>query len=266
VSRALLEAYKADKLRAWLAEYTEIQEIIDFRNFHVFEGVGITTEIVRLDKAGRSGPAEVLQLRTPEVVLANLGTQQQDETLFQKFSVEQSTFTANSWSFASSDAQGVIRRMDAAGEALGNVLVIGQGMQTGRNNVFGKLDQIHIEMWRVPEEQYFIRARNSDIERYHIHNSGEFLLYLEDVSRFGDLSKGVQDHLTSYEGKLKARAAYQRGNCEWWRYTWPLHKVEDLAPDVFEIEFSDDDGHTYATLGLRAGQLMVLHHRPVEVA
>ena len=42
--------------------------------------------------------------------------------------------------------------------------------------------------------------------------------------------------------------------------------VEDLAPDVFEVEFSDDDGHTYASLGRRAGQLMVLHHRPVEVA
>ena len=42
--------------------------------------------------------------------------------------------------------------------------------------------------------------------------------------------------------------------------------VEDLAPDVFEVEFSDDDGRTYATLGLRARQLMVLHHRPVEVA
>ena len=42
--------------------------------------------------------------------------------------------------------------------------------------------------------------------------------------------------------------------------------VEDLAPYVFEIEFSDDAGRTYATLGLRAGQLMLLHHRPVEVA
>jgi hypothetical protein len=42
--------------------------------------------------------------------------------------------------------------------------------------------------------------------------------------------------------------------------------VEDLAPDVFEIEFSDDEGHTYATLRLCAEQLMVLHHRPVKVA
>lgn len=42
--------------------------------------------------------------------------------------------------------------------------------------------------------------------------------------------------------------------------------VESLAPDVFEVEFSDDEGKTYAMLALRADQLMLLHHRPVEVA
>jgi Domain of unknown function (DUF4926) len=42
--------------------------------------------------------------------------------------------------------------------------------------------------------------------------------------------------------------------------------VESLAPDVFEVEFCDNDGHTYATLALRADQLMVLHYRPAEVA
>ncbi len=42
--------------------------------------------------------------------------------------------------------------------------------------------------------------------------------------------------------------------------------VEVLAPDVFEVEFSDDDGWTYAMLALRAEQLMVLHYEPVEVA
>ena len=42
--------------------------------------------------------------------------------------------------------------------------------------------------------------------------------------------------------------------------------VEDLAPGVFEVEFSDDYGRTYATLSLRVAQLMVLHHRLVEGA
>jgi hypothetical protein len=40
--------------------------------------------------------------------------------------------------------------------------------------------------------------------------------------------------------------------------------VEELAPDVFEIEFSDDQGRAYASLALRAEQLMLLHYRPAE--
>lgn len=39
--------------------------------------------------------------------------------------------------------------------------------------------------------------------------------------------------------------------------------VELLAPNVFEVEFSDDNGQPYAMLALRAGQLMVLHYQPI---
>ncbi len=42
--------------------------------------------------------------------------------------------------------------------------------------------------------------------------------------------------------------------------------VERLAPDVFAVEFSDDAGQTYASLALRADELMVLHHEPVRLA
>lgn len=42
--------------------------------------------------------------------------------------------------------------------------------------------------------------------------------------------------------------------------------VELLAPDVFEVEFSDDEGRTYAMTALRSDQIMVLHHRPVATA
>jgi hypothetical protein len=37
--------------------------------------------------------------------------------------------------------------------------------------------------------------------------------------------------------------------------------IEILAPDVFEVEFSDDDGQTYAMFALREDQLMVLHNQ-----
>jgi hypothetical protein len=40
--------------------------------------------------------------------------------------------------------------------------------------------------------------------------------------------------------------------------------VEVLRPGVYEVEFSDNQGRTYAQLALPARQLMVLHEEPVE--
>ena len=40
--------------------------------------------------------------------------------------------------------------------------------------------------------------------------------------------------------------------------------VEALAPDAFLVEFSDDQGRTYAILPLKVDQLIVLHFEPAE--
>lgn len=42
--------------------------------------------------------------------------------------------------------------------------------------------------------------------------------------------------------------------------------VETLEPGVLEVEFSDDNGRTYAMLALRADQLMVLYYQPMLAA
>ncbi len=42
--------------------------------------------------------------------------------------------------------------------------------------------------------------------------------------------------------------------------------VERLAPGVYEVEFSDDEGRTYASLSVHADQLLQLHHEPSHQA
>jgi hypothetical protein len=42
--------------------------------------------------------------------------------------------------------------------------------------------------------------------------------------------------------------------------------VERLDEGVFEVEFSDDEGRTYAQLAVMADRLLVLHHRRVAAA
>jgi hypothetical protein len=40
--------------------------------------------------------------------------------------------------------------------------------------------------------------------------------------------------------------------------------VQLLSPTIAEVEFSDDDGRTYAMVALPAEELIRLHHRPLE--
>jgi hypothetical protein len=42
--------------------------------------------------------------------------------------------------------------------------------------------------------------------------------------------------------------------------------VEALAPEVFEVEFSDDNGRTYASIALKSKDLLRLRHEPLHEA
>ncbi len=42
--------------------------------------------------------------------------------------------------------------------------------------------------------------------------------------------------------------------------------VEELAPGVFEVEFSDDEGRTYASVAVAAARMMVLRYQPALAA
>lgn len=37
--------------------------------------------------------------------------------------------------------------------------------------------------------------------------------------------------------------------------------IENLAPNVFEVEFSDSEGRTYASASPNSRQLLALHHK-----
>ncbi len=42
--------------------------------------------------------------------------------------------------------------------------------------------------------------------------------------------------------------------------------IETLAPGVFEVEFSDNNGRSYATLAATEDKLLALRHEAIEAA
>ncbi|NLN38557.1 MAG: hypothetical protein GX155_03080, partial [Smithella sp.] len=233
ISRAFLEAYKADRLRTWLLSNTVIQEIVDFQNYYIFKGVGITTSIIKLCKDKPPPYFDVYKLKNENQVdeeisydLVNI------KSNFEHYKVKQSDLSGASWTFVNQTDKDIIKKIDSLGVSIGDILLIGQGMQTGRNDVFGKRNIKELRQWNVLKSQYYKRASNSDIQRYSVRDRGEYLLYLENVEEFNTLTSGIQKHLKDNAEALKERAAFQRGNCLWWKYTWPLHKEFYSSPKI----------------------------------
>jgi len=224
VSRAFLEAYKADKLRQHLVAHSAITQIIDFRNHSVFSGVGITTCIILFQPGQPPTSVEVYKLRSDELPSLELSTLLTNANVFEHLEISQSHLTSASWALTSPAITRLNVRIDTAGEALDKILIVGSGMQTGCNDVFGERTQEEITKWRVKPGQYYKRASNSDTQRYFIRDRGEYILYPQAVPSFDKLPAGVQKHLLAHADELKKRAAYQRGDCEWWKFTWPLHE------------------------------------------
>lgn len=228
VSRAFLEANKASRIRAWMAANARLERIEDFDGFMVFADAGIATTIVVFDTSQAHGDSEVEVRRLPSGRYATsqvIDGVRNDTTPFEAFNPKVA-LGDQPWRFHNPYIDGLFRRIDSRGVPLIRLCELGQGMQTGANGVFGKLTAADVVDHDLPPELLKPRARNSDIDRFYIADSEEFLLYLEDASNFRALPQPVRDYLRIpiNERKLRDRAAFKRGDCEWWRYTWPLHK------------------------------------------
>lgn len=230
-SRAFLESYKGDKLRRFLLSQCDVKEVLDFQNYLVFKGVGVASTIVTLDKDVSDNNLIAVYKRqdgtgAPKIPLDPASDQ------FSHVSYPQASLSGDPWNFPSSDHQEVFKAMDEIGEPLGKILEIGQGMQTGLNSVFGGLEKKDIVELGISKKYYRRRASNSDIQRYSLINRSEYLLYLENESSFASLPAGLKSYLNKNRKKLSERAACLRGNCEWWKFTWPLHKSNYSKPRI----------------------------------
>jgi type I restriction-modification system DNA methylase subunit len=269
VSRSFLEADKAQKLRGWLASNARVRSVLDFRHAPVFPKVGINTAIVRLTKSTAVTTSMFSRYLEKKLPPAYSAATLQDPKLFETVAVAHALLGSSAWNFGDADIQKIIKKMDAAGVPVGDILYVGKGMETGRNKefVFEASPQRINELTR--DRVLYQRVRNSDIQRYSVRRSGVNMIYVEDYLSLARVPADVRQHLSSQEAELKERAAYERGNCEWWKYTWPLHREKFDRPRIFvpyratENRFGFDEGKNF--LGLTDTTVLYSNDQPEDM-
>lgn len=225
VSRAFMEAYKARKIRDYITRKGGPTKIIDFRDEQIFDGVGIYVSILLHDNREKQKEVQYMKYiesrRTPTQVLEDF---RKDKSNFVTINVEKTELSGDVWQFYGVEEKPIVEKIDSAGDKLGGFCAVGQGMQTGANSVFeakGLSEQLDAEDRRTWIKT---RARNSDIERFYIRSDGPEIIYPVSAERFSDMPKEIRQHLQRNREKLEGRAAFKRGDCAWWSYTWPLNK------------------------------------------
>ena len=231
ISRSFLEADKAKKLRMFLGHRDSMISIIDFRGYNIFN-VGITAAILNMNKIRSENSFNFYKLM-------NEHTSQEDlikdingnYKLFEYGNLDAKRIISGDWRMVPKDDEELFKLIEKDTVSLGKIdrFFIGQGMQSGANDVF-QIKLHELDQFRDCQKYLKKRARNSLIQKYSFDKEKDYFIYIEDLDSFEKIPKPIQERLKSYSDKLRNRAAFKRGNCEWFRFTWPLHKEKIWLP------------------------------------
>ncbi len=223
VSRSFLEADKALKLRGWLATNTRIREVLDFRDALVFPKVGINTAIIRLTKSLAVKETSFRRWKSKQLPSGYDSATLRSPASFDAVTIPKERISEAIWSFGQSRSHEILEKMDRKGQSWSQIAEVGQGMQTGLNKAFEVSEDLirgHAEIASYVKR----RARNSEIKQFNINLPETFTLYFSGSETFEELPQAIQVHLEKNRSELEARAAFKRGDCAWWQYSFPLHQ------------------------------------------
>jgi hypothetical protein len=113
----------------------------------------------------------------------------------------------------------LIQKIDASHSRLENLVKIGNGMQTGANEIFVFKDK----PLQFPRQWLKKRITASRIEKYAIMEPTDHILYFEEINDFKQFPTSIQQYLLSHQTQLANRSAKNK-KAKWWNYALSSHK------------------------------------------
>lgn len=249
ISRSFLEADKAFKLRSFISQNSRVREILDFRAAQVFKGVGINTLILHLTKSKALKKTSIKKWNK-----SNLPNGYNSKTLknrknFEIVEIASEKLDGEIWNFGDSEVQELIKKIDSFGIPLNTLAIVGKGMETGSNESFEIDLETYNKFSNLKEKIVYPRITNSGIRAFNILPPKKFMIYPENFESIDDFPTEFKNVLKKQESNLKERAAFKRGDCDWFKFTFPLHKELFTIPKIVspymskECKFAVDENN-----------------------
>lgn len=219
ISNTFLFAVKAKKLRNYILDNAPISTIINFERYLVFKDATITTAIVKLDKLKKDNVANTLAFPGYNYSREEICDTIKDPSKYLEIEFKKDEIFA----IVGYEIDIINKKVDDDHKKLGDLVFVGKGMETGKNEVFS------FDTFPSQFDSNYIKKRaiNEIIKSYILNKEKGYLLYFEDITELKDLPIEIQNYLNlrGNKEKLESRAEIIRNpNAEWWKYTFALHK------------------------------------------
>jgi len=203
-------------LRAYLAERSVVENVIDFGDLQVFEGVTTYPAIVTLRK-GEDANTRTLRYLNVRAVPDDLGKTFDEEAR----QMPRARLSSGTWRFENDMLDSIREKMkenrEALNEAYGMPLY---GIKTGLNKAFiltrEQRDAILEKADRTPGDKSTGRLKpflvGENLKRWHIESNDLWLIYTPRNVIDIEECPALRDHLAPYRERLERRAGPQ----EWW--------------------------------------------------
>ncbi|MCL2115612.1 MAG: BREX-1 system adenine-specific DNA-methyltransferase PglX [Methanobrevibacter sp.] len=242
ISNAFLFSNKGKKLRNYILNKAPIADIVNFENFMVFKA-GITTAIAIFDKSKKNTIANAISLKeknySSKQIMDNINN---DKNWFEVNLHENEEFA-----LIDEETKILNQRIDANHPKLGEIFLIGKGMETAADKIFSFKEYPS----QFPKEFIKLRVSGKNSSKYFINENSDYILYFEFIEDFKKLPSEIQEYLKENKHSLKNRATVKNEGRTWWRYSRPMHKEYYDLPKLFcsrrasENVFSMDEGFKF---------------------
>lgn len=211
----------AQKLRTFLVPY--ISQIINFKNFMVFESANVHTVIIGLEKMPSSG-----------VSVCNSEDGNLDHI---PFNLERAKLS-DTWLVADVSTAPIFDKLENDAVLLGSISTILKGATSGNREIFTIKKDFAIEnKFEIDLLRQSISSK--DIQKYELIDSGEFLIYTDNSTDI-KMYPNIENYLKNYYDILNSRNEVKKGVYAWYRLERPRNKAIFEAIEKIIVPYRAD--------------------------
>ncbi|MER8453397.1 N-6 DNA methylase [Mesorhizobium sp. M1428] len=237
-------------LRAYLAEHSEVESVVDFGDLQVFEGVTTYPAIVTLRKSERAPADGTLKYLAVRALPQDLGKTFEEEAR----PMPRARLTGGTWRFETDLLDAIREKIVSGRQTIADVFGAPlYGIKTGLNDAFvlsrADRDRIVARALQTPGDRSadllkpFLVGEN--LKRWHVESDDLWLIYTPKNRIDIDDYPALREHLAPYRERLDARATNQN----WWELQQAQAAYEPmfLGSKIVYPHFNDKPNFSFET-------------------